>query len=151
MAYEGTWINENKTIATLCGNLTNTLPVLKSTGNTMTVTFYSDDSRHFKGFNALVLFTKSIASGCGGNITVQNTRSWQTQTGTNYDSFEDCFWTMTAPTGSMIQMTITHMDVKNTPNKTASPNTEPCNGDFLEVITIFDNYFFNFIIMVFTK
>lgn len=54
MIFEGANINDSATLATFCGNLTESLPVIKSIGNTMTVSFNSDENRHFRGFKAAV-------------------------------------------------------------------------------------------------
>ncbi|KAK0075492.1 hypothetical protein PV325_006820, partial [Microctonus aethiopoides] len=133
IAYEGSWTNRSKALATLCGNITESLPVVKSTGNTMTVSFISDVNRNFKGFSAAILFTRSIESGCGGNINLTNSRTWKTNTGSKYLSFEDCHWTISTKSFKNIKLTITNMDIKNSPNRTIPYNTAPCNGDYLEI------------------
>ncbi|XP_057337332.1 cubilin-like isoform X2 [Microplitis mediator] len=132
MIFEGANINDSATLATFCGNLTESLPVIKSIGNTMTVSFNSDESRHFRGFKAAILFTKNRESGCGGDLNLKSSHTWKTQTGAKYDAFEDCLWSVSAPSGKNIKMTITSMDLHNTPNKTALHGGS-CNGDFLEI------------------
>ena len=52
--FEGPLIDYKKKKGTYCGNLTHTLPVIKSDNNSMTVNFVSDESNHFEGFKALV-------------------------------------------------------------------------------------------------
>ncbi|XP_034938584.1 cubilin [Chelonus insularis] len=131
--FEGIGISYATILATLCGNLTESLPVVKSINNTMTIMFFSDDSNHYRGFEAAVLFTKNVASGCGGNINLTNSLSWKSQKGNTYEPFEDCLWTFSVPSSKNIKITFTSMDVRNTLNKSYSENTAPCNGDFLEV------------------
>lgn len=80
------------------------------------------------------MFTKSRKSGCGGDLNLTSSHTWKTQAGAKYDPFEDCLWTVSAPPGKNIEMTITSMDLQNTPNKTALHGGS-CNGDFLEVLS----------------
>lgn len=54
--YEGDLVKFDKRIALICGNLTEHLPTFKSESNSMVVNFNSDNTRHFAGFTAKVLF-----------------------------------------------------------------------------------------------
>ncbi|XP_076628821.1 cubilin [Colletes latitarsis] len=130
--YDGEEINEDKRLGKLCGNLTENLPVFKSTNNTMVVQFYADRSRHYGGFTAEVLFVKSIAAGCGGsiNLTTTSTYQFKTQKGSTYESLEDCHWDVTTHPSKNIRFTINSMDLKN---NTYINNTKEYNGDYLEV------------------
>lgn len=132
-AYEGSHIDSTKIIARLCGNLNESLPVIKSKGNTMTVNFNSDGNNNFAGFSAKILFTKSIDAGCGGNINLTKSITWRTQIGSTYESFEDCLWTIKSQPGKNIRLTVTNIDLKISLNGTASSATAPCNGDFIEI------------------
>ncbi|XP_044011009.1 cubilin [Aphidius gifuensis] len=137
--YEGSFIDSNKMIAKLCGNLNESLPVIKSKSNIMTINFHSDINNNFDGFNAQILFTKSIESGCGGNINLTKSIIWKTQSETNYESFEDCFWIIQTLPGKNIKFTITNMDLKNSTNSTNTTSissttlSSSCNGDFIEI------------------
>ncbi|XP_011302978.1 cubilin [Fopius arisanus] len=131
--YEGPGLNATNLLSTYCGNLTENLPVTKSLGNVVTVNFASDHSDHFKGFRARIIFTKSIASGCGGSINLTSSHDWKTQKGAYYDNFDDCMWSIEAQPGKIIKMTFESFDVKNTENRTVLPQTAPCSGDYLEI------------------
>jgi len=52
--FEGDFVNPDKRIALVCGNLTGNLPTFKSESNSMVVNFNADSSRHFEGFTAKV-------------------------------------------------------------------------------------------------
>lgn len=52
--FEGSFIDVAKRLGSYCGNLTEMLPIIKTTGNVMTVNFISDEYNHFGGFKALV-------------------------------------------------------------------------------------------------
>ncbi|XP_063985313.1 cubilin homolog [Diachasmimorpha longicaudata] len=131
--YEGRGMNITKLLSTYCGNLTANLPVIKSVGNIMTVNFRSDYTRHFKGFVADIIFTKSIASGCGGQINLTSSQDWRTQRENYYENFEDCMWSISADTRKSIRITFKTFDLKNTPNRTILPEIAPCSGDYLEI------------------
>lgn len=72
---------------------------------------------------------KSISAGCGGNINLTSSQSFKTQTGSTYDSFEDCHWIVSATEGKNIKFTINSMDVRNSINRTGNG----CTGDYIEV------------------
>ncbi|KAH0568173.1 hypothetical protein KQX54_019308 [Cotesia glomerata] len=133
MVYEGSLLDNEKLLATLCGNLTDSLPVIKSVDNAIAVNFNSNEDKHFKGFKIAVLFTKNEAGGCGGKIDLKSSHTWKTQKGVTYDPLEDCLWTVSVPSGKNIKMTIISMDLKNNSNKTSSIYGGVCTGDFLEV------------------
>lgn len=74
---------------------------------------------------------KSISAGCGGNINLSSTssQSFKTQTGSTYDSLEDCHWIVSAVEGKNIKFTINSMDVRNSTNRTGNG----CTDDYIEV------------------
>lgn len=74
---------------------------------------------------------KSTSAGCGGNINLISTssQSFKTQTGSTYDSLEDCHWIVSAVEGKNIKFTINSMDVRNSTNRTGNG----CTGDYIEV------------------
>ncbi|XP_076174105.1 cubilin isoform X2 [Ptiloglossa arizonensis] len=131
--YDSDDMNFKNRLGKLCGNLTADLPVFKSTNNTMGVHFYSDESRHYGGFSAVILFVKSIEDGCGGNInlTTNEIKHFKTQKGYSYESLEDCHWSVTAPLGKAIKFVITVMDLKIPTHKNITVGK--CIGDYLEV------------------
>ena len=58
--YEGSYIDFQKRMGSYCGNLSQIQPVIKSSGNEMTVNFISDETNHFEGFKALVIIFKNV-------------------------------------------------------------------------------------------
>lgn len=54
--YDGSTIQIKQRLALLCGNITNHLPVIKSSNNNMIVVMKTDASSHFKGFKANIMF-----------------------------------------------------------------------------------------------
>ncbi|KAL0113327.1 hypothetical protein PUN28_012468 [Cardiocondyla obscurior] len=131
--YEGEFIISDKRLALYCGNLTDDkLPSLKSESNFMVVNFNADNSRHYDGFTAKVLFTSSPAGGCGGTVNLTSTRSksFRTQQEATYQPFEECYWTVIASPAKSIIFTINSIDIKNPINNTQD---DKCTGDYLEV------------------
>ncbi|KZC14141.1 Cubilin [Dufourea novaeangliae] len=131
--YNGPEMDSENKLVRLCGNLTNELPVFKSTNNSMVVYFTSDINRQFGGFSAKVLFVKSIQAGCGGtvNLTSTTTLPFRTQKDSTYESLEDCQWNVIASPGKNIKFTFNSIDVRNATNKTSSG--DKCTGDYLEI------------------
>lgn len=56
-AFEGGEMDLTKRLVHLCGDLTNFLPVIKSTGNSMILNFVTDSSNEMGGFSADITFT----------------------------------------------------------------------------------------------
>ncbi|CAK9795155.1 Cubn [Anthophora quadrimaculata] len=131
--YEGPEADNGHKLATLCGNLTQSLPIMKSVSNSLQVEFFTDGSRHYGGFLAKILFVKSAAAGCGGTINLSSTESYsfKTQQGSTYDSLEDCHWKVFTELGKNIKFTINSIDVRNATNRTTSG--DKCTGDYLEI------------------
>ncbi|EZA59389.1 Cubilin [Ooceraea biroi] len=130
--YEGDFVNPDKRLGLVCGNLTRNLPLFKSDSNSMVVNFNADSSRHFEGFTAKVLFVTSPADGCGEtiNMTSIQSKSFRTQLAATYQPFEECHWTVVTSPGKNIRLTINSMDIRNSINNTQS---DKCTGDYLEV------------------
>ncbi|XP_029048305.2 cubilin isoform X2 [Osmia bicornis bicornis] len=134
--YDGSEPENSDRLAVLCGNMTEHLPVIKSTSNNMTVMYSLNTPIDNGGFVAKVLFTKSAAAGCGGDIDLSSstTASFKTQNGSTYESMEDCHWTVEASPGKNIKFTINSMDLKNSTNKTFNHrDANQCSGDYLEI------------------
>ncbi|XP_054002675.1 cubilin [Hylaeus anthracinus] len=131
--FYGLEITDETKMAMLCGNLTEQMPVFQSRNNTMLVRFTSDRSRHFGGFSAKVMFVKSVAAGCGGNVelTSDTRKQFKTQQGSTYESLEECHWYVKTSPGKNIKLTINSMDIRNATNRNAT--NEECTGDYLEV------------------
>lgn len=56
-AFEGSEVDPTKRLVHLCGDLTNFLPVIKSTGNSMILKFETDNSNEMGGFSADITFS----------------------------------------------------------------------------------------------
>ncbi|KAG7199007.1 hypothetical protein KM043_013159 [Ampulex compressa] len=135
-AYDGDSMETGRLMGEFCGNLTDHLPTLKSESNVMVVNFKTDDSQHYEGFEAKVLFNNNPASGCGGavNLTGVQQQTFRTQKTAMYESLEDCHWKVTTPPGKVIKLTINSMDIKNMTNSTRKqPADNECSGDYLEI------------------
>ncbi|XP_017881696.1 cubilin [Ceratina calcarata] len=132
LVYEGLVAEDSKKLATLCGNLTRNLPIIKSRSNSMLVRFEADEYGEYRGIAAKVMFTKSEEAGCGGsiNLTATQNQSFKTQMGTTYDSLEDCHWTVITSPGKNIKFTINKMDIRYF---IYSNSTDKCTGDFIEL------------------
>lgn len=55
--FDGNWANEARKLGTFCGNLTESIHRIISTGNTMTIVFVTDHSIQHSGFKGAVDFT----------------------------------------------------------------------------------------------
>jgi hypothetical protein len=53
---DGDSISNGRMLAQLCGDHSNSPPILESTGNKMLVQFQSDHSQNYPGFTAAVIF-----------------------------------------------------------------------------------------------
>ncbi|XP_012136673.2 cubilin [Megachile rotundata] len=127
--YNGNSTDSENKLVTLCGDLSDNLPVIKSTTNAMAVECTTSKYDQNYGFSAKVLFVKSAAAGCGGDISLTSTTQFKTQKGSTYESLEDCHWKVIAPDGKSIKFTISSIDVRNATNSTG----DKCSGDYLEV------------------
>ncbi|KAK2582770.1 hypothetical protein KPH14_005035 [Odynerus spinipes] len=133
--FEGEYLDDDKMLGKICGNLTEHLPVFKSDSNLMAINFISDYSRHEGGFVGKILFGTSPAAGCGGTINLTSSSSvvFKTQRGASYASFEDCHWTVLATPGKIIQLSFTSMDIKTCANEMNVTKSDPCGCDYLHV------------------
>ncbi|XP_076766726.1 cubilin [Xylocopa sonorina] len=125
--------NETNVIATLCGDLEQHLPALRSNSSTMMVQFHADYTRNYRGFVAKVIFVKSSLDGCGGNVNLTNSQrqAFRTQKESTYESLEECHWDVITDIGKQIKLTIDSMDLKNATNRTVANNE--CSGDYIEI------------------
>ncbi|XP_043273312.1 cubilin-like [Venturia canescens] len=131
MVFEGDNVATGKSLARLCGNITDLFPI-KSAGNLMTVVFRSDASNHYGSMSAAVVFTNNESSGCGGKVNLTKSETFRSQRAASYDSYEDCHWRVFAGRGKNVKLTITRMDLKNRNGSRVNANGD-CTGDYLEV------------------
>ncbi|XP_063226608.1 cubilin [Bacillus rossius redtenbacheri] len=119
-------INSSKTNGRYCGDLTSTLPVVRSSRRYLTLQMVTDGSMQDEGITAAVSFTKV----CGGNFNL--TRQGMTiryPSSGFYNSFEDCVWTLMAPVGQVIEITVVAMNVAQC---SSSQGNSTCSCDFVE-------------------
>ncbi|KAF5295928.1 hypothetical protein FQR65_LT10359 [Abscondita terminalis] len=138
-AFDGLNMNETSRLATLCGNLSSNLPLIKSTTNSMTVNFKSDGSNNFRGFKAVVYFNYGPKAGCGGVVNVEDTKVVEAPFGLPYF---DCQWEIRTTKDHYLKITFTeiHLD-PCVSNQTIGENNCVCNlieikdgGPFAETI-----------------
>lgn len=100
--YEGHAMMDKKRKAQLCGNLTHIAPAISVQTNTAMVRFVTDNSIHYKGFRALVLFPKNCDREI--NLTVANPSYTLNELYATYEPSLDCHYVFTAPAGYVVQV-----------------------------------------------
>ncbi|KAF4527381.1 hypothetical protein B566_EDAN015950 [Ephemera danica] len=115
--FEGRVVNASRSLGRICGNLTNDVPVIKSTSNQMVLTLLSN---HMMGmlqysfsFSAAVTF---IIAGCGGFVNASADgghiiKSVSNQATSQYEPLLDCHWTVEAQTGFSIKFIFQDMNI----------------------------------------
>lgn len=132
--YSGRTIQKENRLASLCGNLNETLiPVVRSENSSMVINLLTTDVEGYGGFSAKILFTTGVAAGCGGNIRLANSQTFRTQRGATYETLEDCHWLVRAPSDNTIRLRITSFDLKNATSTTGRNQPNSCSGDYLEI------------------
>lgn len=100
--YEGNAMTDSMRKARLCGNLTRIAPAVSIQTNKALVRFVTDNSMHYKGFRALVLFPKNCDRAI--NLTDSNPSYTLNELYSAYEPFLDCHYLFTAPPGYVVQV-----------------------------------------------
>lgn len=88
--------------ARLCGNLTHIAPAISIDTNKALVRFVTDDSIHYRGFRALILFPKMCDRVI--NLTVSAPTYRLNELFSTYEPLLDCHYLVAAPAGYVIQV-----------------------------------------------
>ncbi|XP_077301904.1 cubilin-like [Arctopsyche grandis] len=98
-AYEGKEISEDSKLARLCGNLTESLPVIKSKTNNMVLHLETDTIIQYSGFVADVYFMLGESHGCGGTFNVNKTNDYVLKINKDllYKPNMECHWLIRGP------------------------------------------------------
>lgn len=96
-------------------------PILTSFSNQLYLTFKSDQSRNYAGFE---LEWDATATGCGGILTSHRGSLSSPNYPEAYGENAQCAWRITSNQGSTIQIVMADLDMENHPE---------CNYDYLEI------------------
>ncbi|KAF4529657.1 hypothetical protein B566_EDAN017693, partial [Ephemera danica] len=125
--FEGRVVNASRSLGKLCGNLTNNVPVIKSTSNQMVLTFWTlrDMFLQSCSFSAAITFTFAPSAGCGGFVNASAhgrhiIKSVTNQATAQYESLLDCHWTVEALPGFSIKFTIQDMNITHCVSATSN-------------------------------
>ncbi|XP_026480044.1 cubilin homolog [Ctenocephalides felis] len=131
---------KGRKLAQLCGHLANdTLPVLKSSKNTMTIHMRTDHGVQLSGFIAHVLFVAGESQGCGGLLNITDTnQQFMLNPGTlmnseGYLNNLDCHWSLNTTLGKNIKLEFQDFHLAPCVNHTNKDAEYKCNCDYLEV------------------
>ncbi|KAK4871991.1 hypothetical protein RN001_016115 [Aquatica leii] len=124
--FDGITTNETSRLALLCGNLTNHLPLIKSTNNLMTVHFATDYTNHYSGFKAIVYFNFGPKAGCGGVIKVEDNKVIEAPFGQMYF---DCQWDIITTKDHVLKITFKEIHLEPcASNQTIGDSNCICNS-----------------------
>ncbi|XP_023942426.2 cubilin-like [Bicyclus anynana] len=136
--YEGHVIDTSKRLSLICGHI-NSTTVIKSNGNKMLLQFVSDAAVNYKGFQAEIYFSYSSSVGCGGEIDVKSTSSFNLRSpliGGNvvYENYLDCHWKIKGPVDHIIKVKFTSFHIASCAhvNQTALGFSK-CDCDLVEL------------------
>ncbi|XP_049840768.1 cubilin-like [Schistocerca gregaria] len=133
--YDGNATDTKNRMGLFCSNLTDALPVISSTNNSMTASFITFSYQPPANFTAEVIFMYSPSQGCGGIIHVsdspQTIQSVDIDRDGQYETFLDCHWTILANVSSIIHLEFDSFNTEtcHSPLQTVAE----CNCDYLEV------------------
>ena len=133
--FEGATTNRSQEIGRYCGNQTDQPPMMKSTGNVMTVQFKTDSSVTGTGFHAIIKFVYGPQQGCGGNIevtgsTTRTISSYDADGDNKYENDMDCHWLIIGDPGKVLKLTFTRFELES---RGTNPSGEPECFDYLEI------------------
>ncbi|XP_077300380.1 cubilin homolog [Arctopsyche grandis] len=132
-AFDGKQPTPEFHLATLCGNLTKSLPVLKSKTNNMLLRMVSDIGSQYAGFVADVYFTLGESAGCGGTLEVNQTKSAIFENKI-YQPNTDCHWLINGPPSEILHVTFNSFHVAPCENvNQTSLRRNNCTCDFMEI------------------
>ncbi|XP_049840781.1 cubilin-like [Schistocerca gregaria] len=133
--YDGNATDTGKRLGLFCSNLTDALPVISSTNNSMAVSFLTYSFQPPSNFTAEVIFMYGPSQGCGGIIHVSDSpqiiQSVDIDHNGQYESFLDCHWTILANVSSIIHLEFDSLNIE-TCHSPLQASTE-CSCDYIEV------------------
>lgn len=124
--YEGHANAEKMRKARLCGNLTHIAPAVSIATNKALVRFVTDDSYHYRGFRALILFPKMCDRVI--NLTVAAPTYRLDELFSTYEPLLDCHYLVAAPAGYVVQVKFNQFHLA--PCLSAN---ESCTCDFVTI------------------
>lgn len=122
--YEGLVTTDKNRKARLCGNITQ--PAIYVQTNKALVRFITDNTMHYKGFRALVLFQKNCDRVV--NLTVDNLTYTLNELYTEYEPMLDCHYLFTAPAGYVVQVKFNQLHLAPCAPQTSN---DTCACDYL--------------------
>ncbi|XP_023337929.1 cubilin [Eurytemora carolleeae] len=130
--FEGAFINNSRLIGKYCGNQTTVPPILKSTGNLVTLQFKTDRTISYGGFRAVTRFTYGANQGCGGKVNTTTGRQEISSLDANADGLYEpnlnCHWTVVGEDFKNIKLRFTSFDLELREN-----GSNPECWDYVEV------------------
>ncbi|XP_050313173.1 cubilin-like isoform X2 [Anthonomus grandis grandis] len=126
--YESLSPNNNKKLASLCGEITDEQPIYSRT-NTMLISAQAS-SESFKEFRGEVYFTYGPSAGCGGKINLTETKYLNAP---NNLPHMDCHWTIFAPADYKVEMEFTLINIARNCSNPVKNHTYFCTCAFIDV------------------
>ncbi|KAG6453574.1 hypothetical protein O3G_MSEX008219 [Manduca sexta] len=141
VVYDGLTKDAYNRLALLCGNMSTSATVLRSSGSALILQFITDSSYQSKGFKAEVFFTYSASVGCGGKINLTTSSTYTLKSplmGHNvvYENYLDCQWSIRSPVDTYVKIKFQSFHIapcKNVENQTAIGFSK-CDCDFVQVL-----------------
>uniref|UniRef100_A0A158R3Q9 Cubilin n=1 Tax=Syphacia muris TaxID=451379 RepID=A0A158R3Q9_9BILA len=132
--------NQSKSLGSFCGFIAPSETFVTS-GPKLTINFVTDDSVNHQGFKLIVTGQMGPSSGCGGQLSINDTNIFQTgfelksptdpKTGLYYSNLR-CGWTIKTVVGQVLHLAISKLDLE------PPDNSSTCH-DFLRIYDGYDN------------
>ncbi|XP_025835939.1 cubilin-like, partial [Agrilus planipennis] len=128
--YDGFQLDANLKLSRLCGNLTDSPPVFKSTGNSLLLNLRTSFSGNNAGFQAYVYFQYGAEVGCGGNLFINETRVISPS---NISAIMDCQWQIKTTEPSVIKIEFLELNLEGCFYHDSNINNTSCIPTYIQI------------------